>query len=79
MGRPKKTAKKPKLRVRKKPLQKVKGTSDILPSEMEYWTYFEKTAQKVVSVFSFQKIETPMLEYTELYQKATGEDTDVVQ
>ena len=79
MGRPKKSIKKPRLRVRKKPIQKVRGMHDILLSEMKYWDYFERVAKRVLFVFSFQKIETPILEKTELFQRATGEDTDIVQ
>ncbi len=79
MGRPKKSVKMPRLRVRKKPIQRVRGMHDVLPPEMNYWNYLEEIVREVVSVFSFQKIETPILEQTELFQRGTGESTDIVQ
>ncbi len=79
MGRPKKTLKKPKLRVRKKFVEKVKGMHDILPSETPYWDLFLKVVEKTTAVFGFNKFETPILENTELFQRSTGENTDIVQ
>lgn len=79
MGRPKKTLKKPKLRIKKKLVEKVKGMHDILPSEMPYWDLFLDAVNEVTATFGFNKFETPILEKTELFQRSTGENTDVVQ
>ncbi|MDD3887465.1 MAG: histidine--tRNA ligase [Patescibacteria group bacterium] len=79
MGRPKKTLKKPKLRVKKKLVEKVRGMHDILPSEMPYWDLFLDAVEKTTATFGFSKVETPILERTELFQRSTGENTDIVQ
>jgi len=59
--------------------KKVKGTRDILPDEIKKWRYVEDTIRNVMNLYNYQEIRTPMFEYTELFQKGTGADTDIVQ
>lgn len=75
----KKATFKPKARSRKQALQAVKGMNDILPAQMKYWDFVNKIIEEQLVPFSFNKIETPILEKTELYQRSTGEETDIVQ
>jgi histidyl-tRNA synthetase len=55
-----------------------KGTNDILPSESlkKYWV--EEMFRKTVSWYGFLEIATPLFEHTELFQRSTGESTDIV-
>jgi histidyl-tRNA synthetase len=39
----------------------------------------QKTVEGVSNYYSFQKIETPILEDAEVFSKAVGEDTDIVE
>lgn len=79
MGRPKKIIKKPDRLVKKQPIQSVKGMKDILPEEQKYWDFCKEIMEREVKSYGFQKIETPILEKTELFTKAVGGLTDVVE
>jgi len=52
---------------------------DILPSEMHLWHKFERTVRGVVSSYGFDEIRIPVLEKTELFARAIGDATDVVE
>jgi histidyl-tRNA synthetase len=52
---------------------------DILPSEMHLWHEFEKTVRDVLSRYGFNEIRVPVLEKTELFARAIGDATDVVE
>ena len=60
-------------------IKRVKGTKDILPEEVKKWRFIEDTIRKMMVLYNYQEIRTPIFEYTEVFQKGTGEDTDVVQ
>jgi histidyl-tRNA synthetase len=55
-----------------------RGTSDILPGEVEKWQFIEKTMQDICREYNFKEIRTPIFEHTELFVRGVGEDTDVV-
>ena len=57
----------------------LKGMNDIL--EEEYYMYqglFEK-AQEIAVYYGFKPIETPVLEREDVFLKALGEETDVIE
>ena len=60
-------------------VQKLKGTRDIIPGEIEIWQYIESKAKEVFESYGFSEIRTPVIEATELFQRGVGEATDVVQ
>ena len=60
-------------------IQKLKGTRDIIPGEIEIWQYIESKAKDVFENYGFSEIRTPVIEATELFQRGVGEATDVVQ
>lgn len=57
----------------------VKGTMDILPSEVYKNQFIEQTVLDIAAKFGFHEIRTPVFEHTELFQRGVGETTDVVQ
>ena len=59
--------------------QAPRGMKDILPAEYKYYDFILHQAQKILSFYGFQRIETPILERAELYQKGVGAHTDVVE
>lgn len=59
-------------------LQGIRGTKDILPLEVVYWQYLEKTAQDILRKANYQEIRTPIFEQTPLFERGIGEATDVV-
>lgn len=59
-------------------IQAIRGTKDILPSEIIYWQYLEKTASEILAKANYQEIRTPIFEQTPLFERGIGEATDVV-
>ncbi len=59
-------------------IQTIKGTKDILPQQITYWQYLEKTASEILSKACYQEIRTPIFEQTPLFERGIGEATDVV-
>lgn len=54
------------------------GMHDILPEEQKYFQKIEDTCQEIANFYGFQRIETPILEETELFSKGIGLATDIV-
>ncbi len=59
--------------------QNLTGMRDILPEDQIYFKKARKAVESVSNYYSFQKIETPILEQAEVFSKAVGEDTDIVE
>ncbi len=57
----------------------IRGTRDILPGEVERWTFVEEAARRVFVQYGYAEIRTPIIERAELFEKGTGETTDIVQ
>ncbi len=63
----------------KKPkFQTPTGMHDILPEEQSYYQKIYDVAQGIADFYQFQKIETPILEETELFSKGIGFSTEIV-
>jgi histidyl-tRNA synthetase len=58
--------------------QTLTGMHDILPEDQAFFKKITKVVDSVSNYYSFQKIETPILEDAEVFQKAVGADTDIV-
>ncbi len=52
---------------------------DVLPSDMHLWHHLEKTIRNVLAGYGFSEIRTPMVEKTEVFARAIGDATDVVE
>ena len=53
--------------------------NDILPEQTPIWLYLEQQIQNVVNSYGYRKIEIPVLEATELFQRGVGTGTDIVE
>jgi histidyl-tRNA synthetase len=60
-------------------IQAIRGTRDILPPESSKWLWLEDKCRGVLKRFGYSEIRTPIFEYTELFNKGTGETTEIVQ
>lgn len=56
----------------------IKGFKDILPEETPLWQWIEKSARDVFKAFGYKEIRTPLLEWTELFSRGIGQETDIV-
>ena len=60
-------------------INNVKGTHDIIGKEAEAYDYVEGMMSHIASLFSFQPVRPPVLEYSELFVRGVGESSDVVR
>ncbi len=56
----------------------IKGFKDILPPETGLWQKIEECARRVFSSFGFLEIRTPIMEFTDLFSRGIGQETDIV-
>ncbi|MBT7552934.1 histidine--tRNA ligase [bacterium] len=56
----------------------VKGMKDIVPAEQLIWDFVREKVKSAARDYGFTRIDTPIVEFTQLFKKSTGEDTDVV-
>jgi histidyl-tRNA synthetase len=61
------------------PIQSIRGMKDILPQEMRYWRHLERTARAVLESYGYREIRPPVVEHTELFARAIGAATDIVE
>ena len=64
---------------RKPKFQSPTGMHDILGKDHRYFQKIYDTVKDIVDFYNFDKIETPILEETELFSRGIGLTTDVVQ
>src|SRR6478735_3892846 len=56
-----------------------RGTRDLLPTETAAWTRLERLAADLAARYGYQRIETPLFELTDVFERGIGEVTDVVE
>jgi histidyl-tRNA synthetase len=61
------------------PLQAVRGMNDILPVEARWWLDFEAIVQGWLARHGYRNIRMPLVEPTQLFRRAVGESTDIVE
>ncbi len=64
---------------KEKQIQSVKGMHDILPQDQLWRDFIFKKAKEILEDYDFERIETPVLEETELFERGIGEGTDIVE
>ena len=56
-----------------------RGTFDILPADSYKWQYVQRVFREVAAAFGYREITTPIFEMAELFERSSGESSDVVQ
>ncbi len=79
MPKKRKTRNKEKVKKTKISFQSPKGMHDILPQEQILFSKINRVAEKIADVYNFSKIETPILEQKEIFERSVGETTDIVE
>ncbi|TMW60639.1 hypothetical protein Poli38472_000681 [Pythium oligandrum] len=64
----------------KKPaaINRVRGTRDFLPEDAERHREVVQVLQDIVQRYGFRQIQTPLLEYTDLFSRSLGDGSDIV-
>jgi len=60
-------------------IQSIRGMNDLLPEQSATWQYLERTVAELLASYSYGEIRFPILEQTELFKRAVGEVTDIVE
>jgi histidyl-tRNA synthetase len=60
-------------------IQAIRGMHDLLPEQSPVWQYLESCLTDVLASYGYREIRFPMLESTELFKRAIGEVTDIVE
>lgn len=60
-------------------IQAPKGMHDVLPSEQLWWDRVARMVRDLAEFYNFGRIDTPILEHAKLFEKGTGQETDIVQ
>lgn len=59
--------------------QLVKGMKDITPQEQPYWEHVRRVIASIMHDYSFERIDTPIVEDLSLYTHGLGRQTDIVE
>lgn len=62
-----------------KQIQAIRGMNDCLPEQSPLWQMVESTLRQVVASYGYAEMRMPIVEMTNLFQRAIGEVTDVVE
>ena len=60
-------------------IQSIRGMNDLLPEDSATWQYVEGTLARLVASYGYREIRFPILEKTDLFKRAVGEVTDIVE
>jgi histidyl-tRNA synthetase len=60
-------------------IEPLRGMNDVLPDEARWWNRLEAVAREVFSNYGYREIRVPLLERTQLFKRAIGEYTDIVE
>lgn len=63
---------------RRKTVSGIKGTRDILPDEVGEWQRVEEKAKALFELYGYRELRAPIFEATELFERSTGQTSDVV-
>ena len=60
-------------------INSIRGMHDVLPADMHLWHALERVVRVTFESYGFEEIRVPVLEKTELFARAIGDATDVVE
>lgn len=66
-------------RAGKRELITVTGMRDILPQDQKYWDLVRTTTERIARQYGYGRIDTPIIESTELFVRGVGKTTDVIE
>ncbi len=60
-------------------IKTVKGCKDIYEKDIKLFQYSKRVLSETAEQYGYTEIVTPIIEYTELFQRSVGQDTDIVE
>ncbi|MEI6040295.1 MAG: histidine--tRNA ligase [Candidatus Berkelbacteria bacterium] len=58
--------------------QTARGAKDILPDDQKYWRFVKNVFSKKCEAFGYARIDTPIFEYSDIFQKSLGDESDII-
>jgi histidyl-tRNA synthetase len=59
-------------------LQPVRGTKDLFGDEIKIFNHIVSTAKKHSEFFAFEELQTPIFEFSEIFERNLGEASDII-
>jgi len=59
-------------------LQPVRGTKDIFGADIKIFNHIINTARKKSEIFGFEELQTPIFEFSEVFERNLGEGSDII-
>ncbi len=59
-------------------MQPPRGMRDLLPGDQPYWDQIRRVVSRMALEYGFQRIDTPAVEYANLFVRSIGGGTDIV-
>lgn len=59
-------------------LQPVRGTKDLFADEIKIFNHIVSTAKKRGEIFGFEELQTPIFEFSEVFERNLGETSDII-
>ena len=56
-----------------------RGTQDVLPDMQPYWLAIQDALRDLARLFGYRRIDTPVFEDARLFEKGSGDTTDIVE
>jgi len=60
-------------------LQTLRGMKDILPEDQPFWEQSRRASEKLARDYGYVRIDTPIVEYSNLFVRGIGDGTDIVE
>ncbi len=60
-------------------IEPLRGMNDVLPDQARWWRRVDSVARDVFARYGYAEIQVPLLERTQLFKRAIGEYTDIVE
>ena len=60
-------------------IQPIRGMNDVLPAQIATWQWLESITRELLAGYGYEEIRVPVVEQTQLFKRAIGEYTDVVE
>ena len=60
-------------------IHSVRGMRDILPLDQLYWGQVRQKAGELAGVYGYERIDTPIIEDTNLFVRGVGKATDIIE
>jgi histidyl-tRNA synthetase len=60
-------------------IQPVRGMNDVLTTDIGVWQHVEGVSRRLLERYGYEEMRVPVVEHTQLFKRAIGEFTDVVE